>query len=81
MGNTLLHQLLANMKWFSIMADETRDISNNEQLAIVIRWVDRCYDIHEDLYWYGPCPRYHICYISYCYIGCINLLRYSTRPM
>ena len=31
------------------MADETRDISNNEHLAIVIRWVDRSYDIHEDL--------------------------------
>ena len=31
------------------MADETRDISNNEQLAIIIRWVDMNYDIHEDL--------------------------------
>ena len=31
------------------MADETRDISNHEQLAICIRWVDRCYEVHEDL--------------------------------
>ena len=24
-------------------------ISNHEQLAIYIRWVDRCYEVHEDL--------------------------------
>ena len=43
MGNTLLRQHLTNIhavRWFSIIADETRDISNNEQLAIVVRWVD-----------------------------------------
>ena len=52
MGNTLLRQLLTNIRavrWFLIMANETRDISNNEQLVIVIRWVDLNYDIHEDL--------------------------------
>ena len=31
------------------MADETRDISNSEQLTIIIHWVDMNYDIHEDL--------------------------------
>ena len=30
------------------MADETRDVSNSEQLGIVIRWVDTDYIIHED---------------------------------
>ena len=52
MGNTLLRKLLANIravKWFSIMGDETRDISNHEQLSIIISWVDLNYDIHEDL--------------------------------
>ena len=51
MGNTLLRQLLTKMravKWFSVMADETRDVSNNEQLTVVIRWVDADYVIHED---------------------------------
>ena len=51
MGNTLLRQLLTKIravKWFSVMADETRDVSNNEQLTIVIRWVDADYVIHED---------------------------------
>ena len=43
MGNTLLRQLLTKIraaKWFSVMANETRDVSNNEQLTIVIRRVD-----------------------------------------
>ena len=51
MGTTLLRQLLTKMraiKWFSVMADETRDVSNNEQLTIVIRWVDTDDVIHED---------------------------------
>ena len=50
MGNTLLRQLLTKIpaaKWFSVMADETRGVSNNEQLTIVIRWVDADYVIHE----------------------------------
>ena len=50
MGNTVLHKLLSNIReacWFTIIADETRDISNHEQLAIAIRWVGSTYDIHE----------------------------------
>ena len=37
MGSTLLRQLLTKIqavKWFSVMADETRDVSYNEQLTI-----------------------------------------------
>ena len=30
------------------MADETRDISNKEQLAVCCRWVDESYNVHED---------------------------------
>ena len=40
MGNSLPHNLLTNVweaTWFSVMADETRDVSNHEQLAICIR--------------------------------------------
>ena len=50
MGNTVLHKLLSNICeacWFTIIADETGDISNHEQLAIAIRWVGSTYDIHE----------------------------------
>ena len=48
MGNTLLRKLLTDIraaKMFSVMADETRDISNDEQMSIVIRWVDTKYDV------------------------------------
>ena len=31
------------------MADETRDISNQEQLSICIRWIDSEFSIHDDL--------------------------------
>ena len=51
MGNTLLSNLLSRIRaarWYSLMADETRDISNIEQLCMVIRWVDVDYEIHED---------------------------------
>ena len=53
--NAFIHHGFQNWKkvravrWFAIMADEMRDISNDEQLAIVIRWVDMNYEIHEDL--------------------------------
>ena len=51
MGNTLLCKLLADTceaSWFSIIANETRDISNHEQLAITIQWVDNMLEIQED---------------------------------
>ena len=43
MGQSLLRCLLKRIheaKWFSILADEVRDVSNHEQLGISIRWVD-----------------------------------------
>ena len=52
MGNTVLRKLLGKIRevmWYSIMADETRDISGNEQLAITIRWVNEMYEVQEDL--------------------------------
>ena len=35
-------------KWFSLIADETRDLSGKEQLSLCIHWVDRHYEVHED---------------------------------
>ena len=54
LGNTctLLRELLCSIREtsiFSIMADETRDISNQEQLSICIRWIDSEFSIHEEL--------------------------------
>ena len=50
-GAEVLREVLNGIKssrWFSIIGDETRDISNSEQLSISIRWVDKDYSIHED---------------------------------
>ena len=52
MANQLLRSLLDVIKakqcdqHFAIIADETRDIS--EQLALSLRWVDQSYEIYED---------------------------------
>ena len=51
LGTTLLRSLLSKIHttiWFSIIADETRDVSNHEQLTLCIRWVDDDYSVHED---------------------------------
>ena len=51
MGNELLRQLLVKIRdatWFAILADETADIANLEQLSLSIRWVTKDYEIHED---------------------------------
>ena len=43
MGNTLLRGILKDIKdnsgLFSLLADESRDISNKEQLTCILRWV------------------------------------------
>lgn len=52
MGQKLLRELLSNIHKvgiFSVLADETRDITSQEQLSICIRWVDEEFTIHEDL--------------------------------
>ena len=35
-------------KYYTLMADETDDVSNNEQLVICIRWVDEDLEVHEE---------------------------------
>ena len=44
---SLVNELLAH-RWFSLLADETRDVSNREQLVITLRWVSEKYEINED---------------------------------
>ena len=46
-----------NAMFFTIMADETADISNKEQLVICIWWVDDCFVIHEDFIEMQPLER------------------------
>lgn len=38
---------IKDAKWFTVMADESTDITNKEQLTVCVRWVDD-YCVHED---------------------------------
>ena len=44
-------------RFFMIMADETADVSNKEQLVICIRWVDYCFVIHNEFKGMYPLER------------------------
>ena len=48
---------IQNAKIFTIMADETADVSVKEQLVVCIRWVDDLFFIHEDFTGMLPLPR------------------------
>ena len=50
MSRTVLQQLLVEIRkagWFSLIADETTDVSHKEQLCTAIRWVDNLFQINE----------------------------------
>ena len=51
MANQVLREKLTvvkNSNFYSVMCDEYTDISNKEQLAICVRWVDDNLKAHED---------------------------------
>ena len=51
MADQLLRSLLEEIRsapWFAVLADETTDVSIDEQLRITIRWVNNDYEISED---------------------------------
>ena len=50
-AHTVLRSVLSEIrkaKWFSLLADETRDVANREQLVVCIRWVSENYDVFEE---------------------------------
>ena len=51
LGHCVVRHIVQNVSkavWYSILADETRDISNKEQLTVCLRWVDENFEIYED---------------------------------
>lgn len=47
----MLREISSNIqsaKYYTIMVDETGDVSNIEQLVLCLRWVDDSLQIHED---------------------------------
>ena len=43
----ILNEVHEGSKLFSVIANETRDILNKEQMPLIIRYVDTHYNIHE----------------------------------
>ena len=51
MGHSVLRKIIGythKSPFLAIMADETADVSNKEQLAIIIRWVSDSFDVFEE---------------------------------
>lgn len=53
MGNTVLRKVISAIKscepcWYSIIADETTDITCKEQMNVCIRYVNDVYEVNED---------------------------------
>ena len=52
MALQLLRNIATNLHsslFYTIMVDETTDISNCEQVVLCLRWVDDNFNVHEDL--------------------------------
>ena len=52
MGKAILKDIISKVtsaKWYAIIADEATDVSGTEQVSISVRWVNSCYEVHEDL--------------------------------
>ena len=52
MAHVMLRNFLREIKEmerYSMIADETHDASGKEQLTISLHWVNKRYDVHEDL--------------------------------
>ena len=50
-GELILRGLISEIRetpWFAVEADEASDVSFNEQMCVVIRWVNADYEIHEE---------------------------------
>ena len=59
MSQNLLRKIVKRIKdskFFTIMADETADIANVEQLVVCIRWVDDDLEAHEEFIGLHPVP-------------------------
>ena len=52
MAQAILRRLVRRIQssvFFTLMVDETTDISNREQVVLVFRWVEDDLTVHEDL--------------------------------
>lgn len=57
-GDHLREKILSDVrqaKYFSVLADEVADVSNTEQLSLVLRFVDESNEIREEFVDFLPC--------------------------
>ena len=40
---------VSSAQWYAIIADKVTDVSGAEQVSVSVRWVNNCYEAHEDL--------------------------------
>jgi len=60
MSKEILSEITSEIQkaqYFTVMADETADISNQEQLVLCIRWVDDDLTAHEEFIGLYPLAR------------------------
>ena len=57
MALVTMRKISAIIQNVTIVADETADVSNKEQLVICIRWVEDCFVIHDDFIGMHPVER------------------------
>ena len=53
MAQTILHGIVKQIQssiYFSLMVDETTDVSNREQVVLVFRWIAEDLTVHEDFF-------------------------------
>ncbi|CAG2218220.1 unnamed protein product [Mytilus edulis] len=51
MAQMIVREISDNIRkslYFGLMADETTDVANKEQLVVCLRWIDQALDVHED---------------------------------
>ncbi|XP_046853386.1 52 kDa repressor of the inhibitor of the protein kinase-like, partial [Xenia sp. Carnegie-2017] len=57
-GEVITDKIISDLKasrFYSVIADEARDISNTEQMSLVLRFIDQNRDIREEFVGFLPC--------------------------
>ncbi|XP_046857691.1 52 kDa repressor of the inhibitor of the protein kinase-like [Xenia sp. Carnegie-2017] len=57
-GEVITDKIISDLKasrFYSVIADEARDISNTEQMSLVLRFIDQNMDIREEFVGFLPC--------------------------
>ena len=57
-GNVILKEIISDIKkvkFFSILADEVQDVSNKQQMSLVIRFLDLSFSVREEFVGFIHC--------------------------